>query len=390
LRSLPARVLGALLLAAAVGCAAPAPSPTPRTKPAAKPAASKPGAKPTAPPTEVPTPQPTRVTRAFPAEPKTYLEGVLIPSSLTFAPDGRLFFVEVTQGTIRIATNGVLQPEPFYTFDIAKVEEHGLLGLALDPEFSRNRFVYAYYTNANKSGKPFKNLVVRLTDHGGVGVDETKLRDDIPVDVRWSHNGGRLRFGPDGKLYVTTGASGDGRNDAQQLGVLEGKLLRLNPDGSIPADNPFPGSPVFALGFRNPWGMAFHPQTGKLYVTDNGPKGFDELDLVERGSNHGSPDVVGVPGDPRFSDPLWHSGEDRLGVVGLTFYDGLQFPEYRGDAFFCLWNPGILRRVRLAPPGFDRVVESEDLAVDCRTDVATGPDGALYVASFNRVQRLSR
>ena len=337
-----------------------------------------------------PTAVPTRAARQPLIDPQTYVEGVALPTGLTFAPDGRLFFVEVNKGLVRVASNGMLQAEPFATLKVATGAEHGVLGLTLDPRFSDNGYVYVYYTVPKKSGKPDANRVVRFTDRDGKGTDERILIDEIPVDVKGSHNGGRLRFGPDGKLYITTGAPGDEGNDAQKLDVLEGKILRLNSDGSVPADNPFPGSPVYAFGFRNPYGLDFHPQTGRPFVVDNGPRGYDELNLVIAGGNYGSPDVVGSTENSRFVDPLWDSGTERLGVVGLTFYNGSQFPEYRDDLFHCLWNPGLLRRVRLAGPTYDRIETAEEIAVDCRLDVATGPDGALYVASINRILRLGR
>ncbi len=323
-------------------------------------------------------------------EPRSYLEGVMLPVSLTFAPDGRLFFAEVNSGRIRIADQGALRPEPFATLQVAEGREHGLLGITLDPRFTDNGYVYAYYTVPKKNGKPDFNRVVRFTEQDGVGSDLQVLFDKIPADSKGSHNGGRLRFGPDGKLYVSTGTPGDEGGRAQEMTVLEGKILRLNADGSIPADNPSPGSPVYARGLRNPYGMDFHPRTGQLYSVDNGPKGYDELNVIHPGGNYGTPLVVGAPGDPRFVDPMWTSGAERLGLSGLAFYSGQQLPEYRGDMFFCLWNAGLLRRVRLGAPEQDRIEEMEDLAADCRLDVAEGLDGALYVAGINRIQRIGR
>lgn len=352
--------------------------------------ATRPPATPTPEGPTIPIPTPVLSVKPPVVQPEVFVEGVALPVSLTFAPDGRLFFVEVSKGQIRIVQDGVLRPEPFATLDVAKGQEHGLLGLTLDPSFADNGYVYAYYTTPKKSGKPDANRVVRLTDRNNVGQDLKVLIDEIPVDVKGAHNGGRLRFGPDGKLYVSTGAPGDGKNDAQKLDVLEGKILRLNPDGSIPSDNPFPGSPVFALGLRNPFGLDFHPKTGKLFVAENGPKGNDELDIVVAGGNYGAPDFAGKVGDPRFIDPIWDSGADRFGLSGLTFYTGSKLPEYQGDLFFCLWNNGVLRRVRLAGADYDQLGTIEDLAVDCRLDVANGPDGALYVAGFTRLYRLTR
>ena len=345
---------------------------------------------PSLPPAPTAADRPAPVGRDPVVPPRVYVDGVALPVGLQFAPDGRLFFGEVNAGRVRIVEAGVLRPEPFATFDVARGKEHGLLGVTLDPRFAENRYVYVYYTVPKRSGKPDFNRVVRLTERNGEGTDLQVVFDRIPADVKGSHNGGRLLFGPDGKLYVGTGAPGDESTGAQKPNVLEGKILRLNPDGSVPPDNPTPGSPVYALGLRNPYGIDVHPQTGRLYAIDNGPKGYDELNLIRPGANYGSPVVLGAPGDARFVDPLWHSGADRPGLSGLAFYVGQQLTEYRGDLFFCLWNSGLLRRVRLASPEYERIEQTEDLAVDCRLDVANGPDGALYTAGLTRISRLGR
>ena len=367
-----ASLIGVLLLAVLAGCgpAAEQARPDPTASAAARPAASS--------------------SRPPSVAPRSYLEGLALPVGLHFAPDGRLFFAEVNSGRIRVAEHGVLRPEPFATLQVAEGREHGLLGITLDPRFVDNGYLYAYYTVPKKSGKPDFNRVVRLTERDGVGSDVQVLFDKIPADVKGSHNGGRLRFGPDGKLYVATGTPGDEGGRAQEIKVMEGKILRLNPDGSVPADNPVPSSPVYAYGLRNPYGMDFHPRTGRLYAVDNGPKGYDELNVIRPGGNYGTPVVVGAPGDARFIDPIWNSGSERLGLSGMVFYSGGQIPEYAGDMFFCVWNTGVLRRVRLGGPELEQVEEMEDLAADCRLDVAEGPDGALYVAGINRIERLGR
>jgi glucose/arabinose dehydrogenase len=232
--------------------------------------------------------------------------------------------------------------------------------------------------------------VVRFTEREGEGTDLRVIFDKIPADRGGAHNGGRLRFGPDGKLYVTTGSAKDSDNEAQNVAILEGKILRLNPDGSVPEDNPIPGSPVYAVGLRNPYGIDFHPMTGQLYASDNGAKDHEELNLIHPGGNYGWPVVTGATGDARFIDPIWDSGSERQGVSGLAIYSGAQFPDYEGDVFFCVMTSDLLRRVKLAPPGYDSIQLVQDLPVHCQLDVANGPDGALYVADLNRVYRVAR
>jgi aldose sugar dehydrogenase len=171
-------------------------------------------------------------------------------------------------------------------------------------------------------------------------------------------------------------------------------VLRIRPDGSRPDDSPFACSPTYALGFRNPFGLAIHPLTGGVFVTDNGGKGRDELDLVRREGNYGHPLVEGAPGDSRYVDPLWESGPVSVGPTGLAFYTGDLLPEYKYDLFACGVHTGQLSQFRLAGPRYDRV-EAMNVGilkgqVDCRLDVADGPDGALYFSTFNKIMRITR
>jgi aldose sugar dehydrogenase len=315
-------------------------------------------------------------------------DGLQLPANLAFAPDGRLFLTEVSLGQVRVIERGRLLPEPFFSVDPAPREQMGLLGLTLDPAFSSNHHVYLFYSQA-KDGKPWRNRVVRVTDVDGKGVDLQVVLDDLPIGTqadRGSHNGGRLGFGADGKLYVTIGDGGN-RGAAQQTDKLAGKLLRANPDGSAPADNPFPGFLTYAYGLRNPWGLTFHPLTGTPYVTDNGPEAHDEVNEVEPGGNLGWPSAVGTVKGQRFIDPIWETRGERGAVTGMTFYSGDLFPEYKHDLLFCSFLQGHLTRLRLAERK-SRVESQELLSDQCHLDVAGGPDGAIYISSINKVQRL--
>jgi glucose/arabinose dehydrogenase len=329
------------------------------------------------------------------ASAEVVLEGLMLPAALSFAPDGRLFFVEVNAGRIRVAQGRELQPRPFATLPVQQGAETGLLGLALDPEFARNHFVYAYYAESDPASPALglRNRVVRFTERDGEGVEMTPIVDDLPVGptgAAGSHQGGPMAFGPDGRLYISVGDTGNAPLAQDPLSPA-GKILRVNPDGSIPADNPFPGSPVFALGFRNPWGLAFHPGTGELFASENGNKSHDEINLVRPGGNYGWPVVEGANQDPRFVDPILDSGTDpgsRQGMVGLTFYTGRLFPDLQGELLYCAFKTGALRRAALEPPGSDRVRGVTRLARDCRLGITVGPDGAIYFSSVTRVMRL--
>lgn len=343
-----------------------------------------------------PTPRPIPASSLQPSS-EVVLDGVLLPAALSFAPDGRLFFVEVNAGRIRVASGRQLQEEPFATLPVQQASESGLLGLAIDPDFARNRYVHAFYSEPHPS-KPeqgVRNRVVRFTERDGIGTDMTAILGDLPNNRKGgvlAHQGGAMAFGPDGKLYVTIGDTGRAkRQEPQDPASLAGKVLRVNPDGSIPADNPFPGSPVFALGFRNPWGIAFHPKTGALFATENGDLSHDEVNLVRAGGNYGWPLAEGAKGDPRFVDPVWDSGPgkaSRHGMVGLTFYNGTLFPELQDELLFCHFKDGSLYRVPLEPPRHDRFGAISRLAKDCRLSVSVGPEGAIYYSSVNQIMRL--
>ena len=385
------RLLPLLLLCCLVAACAPAAPSAPQAAPKNE-ATTRPDASsnsddddgPAAPAGPTPTPRP------LVAGLKTELvaEGLQLPANLTFAPDGRLFLTEVTLGTVRVIDGGTLLPEPFATLEVSGRGEQGLLGLALDPMFAHNRYVYLYHSQPGEKGG--RNRVVRLTDAGGSGTDLQVLLDNLPIGTKHhnaGHNGGRLAFGPDGKLYVTVGDIGETLT-AQDKGKLSGKLLRINPDGSIPADNPFPNSPVYAYGLRNSYGLGLHPISGVPYVTDNGPRGHDEVNRVRPGGNYGSPEVNGIRRNKRFVDPIWESGADRSGISGLAFYTGDLFPDYKHDLLFCSFTRGHLLRLRLAGADDDEVVKEELLSNECNLDVVTGPDGAIYFSSITKVQRL--
>ncbi|MFN8526142.1 MAG: PQQ-dependent sugar dehydrogenase [Chloroflexota bacterium] len=331
---------------------------------------------------------------ASPLAHEPVISGVSLPANLTFSADGLLFFTEVVEGRVRMARDGVLQDEPFAALPTTRGLEQGALGLALDPEFAANRWVYVFYSEADAQNRPVRNRVVRFTERDGRATEATPILGDLPINqtqfYNGDHNGGRLAFGPDGKLYVSIGEMVR-RTRVQSLTDLYGKILRVERDGATPADNPIPGSPVYALGFRNVWGLTFHPYTGSLYATDNGPRGYDEVNLIIPRGNYAYPFIEGGPGGaPRFEDPIWHSGEDRLGITGLTIYDGNLFPEYRGNLFFCAFNNGALRRLHLTGPRLSEIRDAEIVSFDCRLDVTNGPGGTLYFSDFANVYRLVR
>jgi len=313
------------------------------------------------------------VATTAPSQPRVEIVagGLEVPWALAFAPDGRLFVTE-RPGRIRLVKNGRLEAEPIATLPVAAAGEGGLMGLALDPAFAETGHLYTCYTAAK--GRRLVNRVVRLTLRGGSAGGERVLLDDIPG--AGIHDGCRVKFGPDGRLYVTTGDAAEPRL-AQRRDSLAGKILRVNPDGTVPEDNPFPGSPVFSLGHRNPQGLAWDP-SGRLFAAEHGPSGHDEINHILAGRNYGWPEVRGQGGDTRYVEPLLESTQDTWAPSGIAFLGG--------DLFVAGLRGQRLLRVSLAPD-LSRVVRVATLLSGTHgrlRDVVVGPDGVLYVTTSNR------
>jgi glucose/arabinose dehydrogenase len=285
--------------------------------------------------------------------------GLHAPTAMEFAPDGRLFVAE-QGGSLRVIENGVLLPTPFLTLPVNSSGERGLLGIAFDPAFTVNHYVYVYYTTASS---PIHNRVSRFTAAGDVAVpgSEVDLLDLDNLSSATNHNGGAIHFGLDGKLYIGVGENANGPN-AQSLGTLLGKMLRINPDGSIPTDNPFYATAtgvdraIWALGLRNPFTFAVQPGTGQIFINDVGESTWEEIDVGVPGANYGWPVTEGPTSDPRFHGPLFaygHGAGNTLGcaITGGTFYDPLvaEFPAaYTGSYFFADLCNGWIRRLNPA------------------------------------------
>ena len=309
-----------------------------------------------APSTASPTPSPSpRIGAAVVENVQLVASGLRAPWAVDLAPDGRLFVTE-RAGRVRVVQlgpGGGLRADPWATVPSSTSGdgEKGLLGIALDPQFASNGFVYLYYSYA--AGGLTRNKLVRMRDANDRGIEETILLDGIPGNN--NHDGGRVKFGPDGKLYVTTGDAENGAN-AQNTSSLAGKILRLNKDGSVPADNPTAGSPVWSLGHRNVQGIAWHPDTGALYETEHGPSDpfpnccNDEVNLIVPGANYGWPTIRGSGGDARFRDPLLDSGRLETWAPSGTAFATRPGP-IRGSLIFATLRGQHLHRVVFGPDG---------------------------------------
>ena len=309
-----------------------------------------------------------------------------IPWALAFADDGRLFVTE-RPGRLRIIENGQLRPEPALTLTNVYTEgEAGLLGVALDPDFAQNRFVYLLYT-ATRAGRDPVNRIVRFFEANDTLIDAVTILDDIPAHRL--HDGGRLRFGADGCLYATMG---DALNSAsaQDLGVMSGNILRIASDGTTPSDNPF-ASQVYSYGHRNPQGIDWHPVSGELWATEHGQTGNDEINRIESGANYGWPTIEGAETMAGLRAPVLFF-TPSVAPSGASFYTGTVFPNFRNDLFVATLRGSHLHRVTFSPTD-PRVVTSDERLVEDEfgrlRDVVTGPDGALYFCTSNRDGRSS-
>lgn len=337
------------------------------------------------------------------------------PVAIAFSPDGRLFFTERFSGNIRVIENPLMDsprlvPKPVFTFGpISTYFERGLLGLALDPDFKNNGYLYAYYSH-KKSGSGddrYRHRLMRITVIGNRGGTPVALLDELPIGSqsefgRGNHNGGSITFGPDGKLYLTIGDLATPQN-SQNLDSFAGKILRINTDGSAPKDNPFynpkkPDSPrsyVFALGLRNSFDFTFGPGPGgklRLFATENGPEVNDELNMIQSGMNYGwgKTKVSGMRGNPQWEDPILVYRKP-IAPTGIAFSRGSAYPKrYRNYLYFADWNDGRIHRV-LPGENQSRVVSVDDEVYkhpEGIVDLVAGPDGRLYFTTPSGIFRL--
>jgi quinoprotein glucose dehydrogenase len=254
---------------------------------------------------------------------ESWLGNLNVPWELVFLPESNRALITERDGRVLQVENNKLQNDSYLELNINSRGEGGLMGMAAHPDFPEEPYIYIMYTYT-KSNRNLYNRVSRFRDQGEQAVEEEVLIDEIPAGN--NHNGGRIAFGPDGMLYITTGDTFN-REIAQDLDNLGGKILRLTPEGKIPEDNPFGNSPIYSLGHRNPQGLAWHPETGELFISDHGPSGEDGLrakdriKIVEAGSNFGWPDKIGYFENGKYANPLimW---KNAVPPSGMTFYQG--------------------------------------------------------------------
>ena len=253
------------------------------------------------------------------------LDNLKNPWELEFASDGKIFFTERDGKLWMIDNESMLHL--IAEFPASNTSEGGLLGLELDPNYENNHFLYLYQTYLDIL--THQNKVVRYTVNNNQLTEEQILIDKIPGAI-W-HDGGRIKFGPDNMLYITTGDATN-TNLSQDLTSLAGKILRINSDGTIPHDNPF-DSQVFSYGHRNPQGLSWN-ENGILISSEHGPSGergyaHDEINVIQRGKNYGWPIIVGDSNDTAYTNPILHSGDITWAPSGILYYDSDKISEWK-------------------------------------------------------------
>jgi len=324
-----------------------------------------------------------------------FASGLTNPTAMAFAPDGRLFVCQ-QNGQLRVVKNGALLATPFVSLTVDSNGERGLLGVAFDPNFATNSFVYVYYTATTPQ---VHNRVSRFTA-GTANPDVAQAGSEVAIlDLNnlsgaTNHNGGAIHFGPDGKLYIAVGENANPGN-AQTIGNLLGKILRINPDGTFPADNPtsFPGiagstsginRAIWSVGLRNPYTFTFQPGSGRMFINDVGQNVWEEINDGISGSNYGWSICEGacVPANANFRDPLFQYGHGNSATTGCAITGGafynpstVNFPvDYVGKYFYAEFCTGWIRRFDPAT-GTDT---SFATGISNPVDLIVTADGSLY------------
>ena len=338
-------------------------------------------------------PKPQKVEETFVEAPEgieveVWVEYLHVPWSLRFLPNGDALIAE-RRGRIMRVPQGSDRPEVYLEIEVNAFGDGGLMGLATHPDFAKKPFLYLMH-GYGTSRENRKNRVSRFRHLGETAEFDRVILNEIPGSKY--HEGGRIGFGPDGMLYVGTGDVGE-PTLAQDLKSMAGKILRLTPEGEFPDDNPFPGSPVYSYGHRVVQGMTWDPESKMMFDSEHGPSGMakelyvqhsDEINIIEKGSNHGWPRVINAPGLPEYVDPIVSWPKQSVPPGGMTFY--------RGDLYVATLGSQALVRIRFSKEGNRYKVKAierlfargpREGVYGRLRDVQVGPDGHLYVTTSN-------
>ncbi len=304
-----------------------------------------------------------------------------LPWSLAFLPDGRLLITE-RQGRVRVVTEGVVLNEPALEMTVPIRSTNGFLGLAVHPRFDRNRYVYLALNELQGDGPKLK--IVRYRESGNRLHDPEVILDNLPA--WWNHTGCRLLFGPDGKLYVTVGDANEPEL-TQRLDLLNGKILRVNDDGSVPEDNPFVGRPgarpeIYSYGHRNSQGIDFHPVSNVLWSTEHGPGFLDEFNRVLAGANYGWSVIEGLEEREGMQSPeISMIDRPALAPSGMAFYRHTAFPELRHKALLAIMQGQGLMTVTIDEGHVSKAEMLFGRKFGRIRDVAVASDGSIYFST---------
>jgi glucose/arabinose dehydrogenase len=334
---------------------------------------------------------------------ETVGSGLNRPTAFVF--DGDQYLVTQKNGIVQVVLpDGSVRPEPYLTLSVSTQIERGLLGIALHPNYPTKPLVYVYYTTGEEAldyTDPPVNRVSRFRTVNGLGTNERILLDGIPSDES-IHNAGDLQFGSDGMLYVTVGDGGvNQRQRAADLSSLNGKILRLRPNGKAPKDNPYYGvqgarPEIYAFGFRNPFRMSFRERNDTIYVGDVGWGKWEEVDIVKAGSDYGWPrfegpctiDTVCDPSQTNFGDskPPFYYYDSNLelqnAIIGGAFADGASYPTLYNGAYFYGDIHGWVRILRVNRKNNIKGNYEFDTGV-VPIQFRLGPDKLMYMLDFH-------
>lgn len=314
------------------------------------------------------------------------------PWEILWGPDNTIWVTERFGKISRINPNSGAVSEVLTVSDAAEVGEGGLLGMVLDPDFSTNNYFYVAH-NYYATGNDYREKIVRFTFNPSTGKAGSPFILLTNIDGANNHNGCRMVISPDKKLIFTTGDA-QVTSFSQDLKNINGKTLRINLDGTIPGDNPFPNSPVWTLGHRNPQGLVFSPDGKILYSSEHGPSNDDELNIIQKGRNYGWPKVEGFCDnnsetafcrDSNVVEPIF-AWTPTLAVAGIDFYNSGLIPQWKNSILVTSLKASRITQLLLNESGTS-VVKSTDFFTNTfgrLRDICISPDGKVYVAVSNR------
>jgi glucose/arabinose dehydrogenase len=320
------------------------------------------------------------------------------PGAFTFGPGNTLWYVEKSTGEIRVHDLDTGSDRSFYTVSGVNSDgERGMLGIALDPAYPNKPFVYVYVTR-NAAGS-LRNQILRLRDTNGSGSDLNVIFSS-PASSSPYHNGGRILFGPDGMLYAIVGEGHDSSNSQDLSDNDRGKILRMTPNGAVPATNPRNGSLIWAYGIRNSFGFAFDPATDRLWESENGPECNDEVNLIHKGRNYGwgphetcsgsSPGNTNQDGPDPVRPRLFYL--TTIGITGIAFCEGCGLGATNdGKAFFGAVNTGAITKLTLTANR--NGIRSKSVVYTHGSGVLSlevGPGGSIFFSDFEGIFELVR